>query len=388
MTNSLCVAAILTLLCLNIPGSAQNLDSAIFTQSLVSKGDASRLDHVFLKAQKGDPITVAVIGGSITQGAKASTPEKQYGSLIAAWWQKQFPKSKITFVNAGIGATGSDYGALRAKRDLLSHHPDFVVVEYAVNDGGAPFYAETLEGLIRQILKQPNHPAIIMLFMMNNIGGNVQASQTPVGAHYSLPMISYRDAFWPEIAADQMKKEAIFADEVHPNDTGHAYAAQLVIHFLQDTLDNMPTSGQIPRISSLPKPLISNLFEHVRLYGIDDLKPTLSQGWQVNKTAGCWESNVPGSVLEFDVSGKELLATFFRIRGAMGRAAAQVDNQPPVTLEGWFDQTWGGYLVTQPLAAGLSKGKHHIRFELSREKNPDSTGFDFKIFYIGAAGVR
>ena len=40
-----------------------------------------------------------------------------------------------------------------AKRDLLSHHPDFVVVEYAVNDPNTQAAAESLEGLIRQIVR-------------------------------------------------------------------------------------------------------------------------------------------------------------------------------------------------------------------------------------------
>ena len=62
----------------------------------------------------------------------------------------QFPKATVKFVNAGIGATGSNYGALRAERDLLSHQPDFVVVEYAVNDGNAAAFAATLEGLLRR----------------------------------------------------------------------------------------------------------------------------------------------------------------------------------------------------------------------------------------------
>ncbi len=32
--------------------------------------------------------------------------------------------ASVRFINAGIGATGSDYGALQVKRDLLSHHTE------------------------------------------------------------------------------------------------------------------------------------------------------------------------------------------------------------------------------------------------------------------------
>lgn len=172
-------------------------DGAILARSLVSAGDTARLQHVFAKAKRGEPVTVAVIGGSITAGAKASKTQYRYGDLVADWWRNTFPQTKITSVNAGIGATGSNYGALRAKRDLLSRNPDCVVVEFAVNDSNNQRAAESLEGLVRQILNQPNHPAVILLFMMHKNGSNAQEWHSKVGRHYDLPMISYRDALWP-----------------------------------------------------------------------------------------------------------------------------------------------------------------------------------------------
>jgi lysophospholipase L1-like esterase len=380
--------AILTLSFFNIEVFAQNITPEMYARSIINEGNTARLEHVFRKAREGKPITVAVIGGSITAGAKATTWEKAYGNLVANWWKAQFPMAKINYVNAGIGATGSDYGALRAGRDLLNHKPDFVVVEYAVNDGSSPYFQETLEGLLRQILRQPNHPAIVMLFMMNNLGGNAQESQIKVGSHYDLPMISYRDAFWQEIESKRMDKSVIFADEVHPNDTGHADVADLVDHYLQGVLDKTPFKGALPSIPPVPSPLISDQYSHVRLYGVDNLKPTVNQGWEMNGKGLFWESKTPGSVLEFKVSGKQLLISFFRIRGDMGRASVQVDNLPAQTMDGWFDQTWGGYLVTQLIAKNLSNGTHTIRIELLNDKDPQSTGNDCKVFYIGAAGVK
>ena len=103
-------------------------------------------------------------------------------------------------INAGLGGTGSMYGALRAGRDLLAGLPDFVVVEFAVNDNWTD--GEAFEGLVRQILAQPNSPAVLLLFMMWEKGGNDQEMQSIVGAHYLLPMVSFRDAIWPRAAMD------------------------------------------------------------------------------------------------------------------------------------------------------------------------------------------
>ena len=206
------------------PGVAADTVSApVFARSVVSMGDTARLQHALAKARRGEPVTVAVIGGSITAGAKASRPEKNYGGVLAQWWRQTFPKAKIELVNAGIGATGSNYGALRAQRDLLARRPDFVVIEYAVNDGNSQASAESLEGLVRQVLKQPNQPAVVLLFMMNHSGNNAQEWHGKIGEHYGLPMLSFRDALWPEIQAGRLKWDEVEADMVHPNDRGHEY---------------------------------------------------------------------------------------------------------------------------------------------------------------------
>jgi lysophospholipase L1-like esterase len=195
-------------------------DEVLFTRAQVSAGDLARLWRVFAKARRDERVVVGVIGGSITQGAMATRPEYRYGNRVAAWWRERFPRAQIQFVNAGIGATGSDYGALRVRRDLLSKRPDFVIVEYAVNDPNEQRFGETLEGLVRQILQCPNQPAVVLLFTMHNNGSNAQKWHGKVGRHYDLPMISYRDALWPEIQAGRMKWEDVEADLVHPNDRG------------------------------------------------------------------------------------------------------------------------------------------------------------------------
>ena len=360
-----------------------------FSRSLVSIGNVARVQRVLAKARRGEAVTVGVIGGSITQGAGASQPENRYGNRVAAWWRQTFPKAKVQFVNAGIGATGSDYGALRAKRDLLSHHPEFVVVEYAVNDPNSQAAAETLEGLVRQILSETNQPAVLLLFTMNHDGGNAQEWHGKVGRHYYLPMVSFRDALWPEIKEGRMKWEDVEADVVHPNDRGHEYCARFIAHLLERVLAGLRADDRLPLVSPLPQPLFSDLFEHVALFEADALKPLVNQGWTCETGQPgdkYWKADQPGSVVEFEVSGQTLLLMDWHLRGPMGQASVRVDEQPPVTREAWFDQTWGGYRQTTLLARGLSPGKHRVRIELLSEKNPQSTGHEFRVLGLGVAG--
>jgi parallel beta-helix repeat protein len=365
-------------------------ESSMFSRSLVSTGDLARLQHALAKARRGEAVTIGVIGGSITQGAGASQPARRYGERVAAWWQQTFPKASIRFVNAGIGATGSDYGALRVKRDLLSHHPDFVIVEYAVNDLDTQAAAETLEGLLRQILRETSQPAVLLLFTMHQDGGNAQEWQDKVGRHYELPMVSFRDALWPEIKEGRIKWNDVEADVVHPNDRGHDYCARFITRLLERVLADLPSDDRLSQIKTVPQPLLSDLFEHVTLLEADALKPLNNQGWSCE--AGqvgdkYWKADAPGSVIEFEVAGQAILFMDWHIHGPMGQASVRVDDRPPVLQDAWFDQTWGGYRQTTLLARDLGPGKHRVRVELRPENNPQSSGHEFRVLGFGTAGA-
>jgi len=359
-------------------------EAAHLPQSLVSTGDLSRVRLVMERARRGEAVTVAVIGGSITAGAKATRPENRYGNRIAEWWKVSFPQAQITFVNAGIGATGSNFGALRARRDLLSRHPDFVVVEYGVNDRNTPEAAETLEGLVRQILNAPNRPAVVQLFMMHQGGGNAQEWHGKVGRHYDLPIVSYRDALWPEIEAGRLAWDDVMADEVHPNDRGHTCAARYVNHLLDIAKSQTGASAQV---RAVPAPLFSDLYEHTALFEAPDLKPLSNQGWTLDEKEKCWYSDQPGSVIVFEMEGTAIFSMHYVIKRAMGKAKIQIDEAEPKVFDGWFNQTWGGYRSTNLLAKDLKPGKHAVRVELLAEKSPGSDGHTFKLFGLGAAGT-
>lgn len=358
---------------------------ALVTRSLVSMGDTSRLAPVFAKAARGEKIVVGVIGGSITQGAKATAAEHRYANVVAQWWRDTFPKAEVSLINAGIGATGSNYGALRVQRDLLSARPDFVIVEYSCNDANIPACGETLEGLVRQILKQPNAPAVMLLFMTKRDGGNTQEQHAKVGAHYHLPMVSFRDGLWPKVQSGELKMDDFLADEVHPNDFGHGVAARCVTHLLTAAQSASLTTE---RTDPLPVPLTSDAYEHTALQEAADLKPAANQGWSFRPDLKAWHADEPGSTLELNVKGRSILFMSHVIRGAMGRAKVQVDDQPAKVIDGWFSGTWGGYRSTILLAEGLApETVHRIKVELLEEKNAESTGHGFSIYGMGEAGV-
>lgn len=364
-------------------------------RSVVSLGNTARLERVMARARRGEKIVVGVIGGSITAGAGASATEKRWADLVAGWWRERFPQAQVEYVNAGIGATGSDIGAHRAAVHLINKRPDFVVIEYAVNDSGSPIIRETVEGLVRQILTQPDDAAAMMLFTMNSAGQNVQAEHAVVGEHYGLPMVSFRDALWPEVEAKRIAWEDIEADEVHPSDRGHQYCAGFITHVLDEVLAGLPEDDALPPIPALPTPKYTDLYQHAAFYSADTLRPVRHTGWAVitedpyvSFFGPAWRAETPGSELEFEVEGAAIGVIFYRVKGATGIAEASIDGSTPVSMDGWFNQDWGGYTPFITVASGLTAGKHTLRIRLTDRKAEESTGHEFIVYAITAAGKK
>ena len=193
-----------------------------------------------------------------------------------------------------------------------------------------------------------------------------------------------------------MKWSDVESDAVHPNDRGHEYCARFITRMLDQVLAAMPatlTNLSIHQSTnpSVPPPLISDQFEHVALFEAGALKPLSNQGWtfEAARPGGeYWAAEQPGSLIEFEVAGKVVLLMDWHIRGPMGQAKVRVDDQPPQVREAWFDQTWGGYRQTTVLARDLGPGKHKVRIELLPEKNPQSTGHEFRVLGLGGAGIE
>lgn len=230
-----------------------------------------RLAQVIKKAQAGQPVTIGLIGGSITQGAGATSKDLCYASILEAFWRNNFPNSPLTFINAGIGATDSYLGVHRVS-GLLSANPDFVIVEFSVNDEPNEKYQNYYENLVRRIKAAPSSPAVLLIFMTMSNYVDASAYDIPVGQKYSVPMISYRDAIIPSIRAKEFRWNKIAVDTVHPSNDGHSLLARYIIHYLYTVIDSVNAGTYSP--ADVPVPGNAVAYANAEIYDNRNVKPT------------------------------------------------------------------------------------------------------------------
>ena len=210
--------------------------TAMIQRALIYQGNNYRMKRVIEKARAGEEINISYIGGSITEGHNSSPIAiSSYAYLSFQGFMERFGQGNdsIHYHNEGISGTPSTLGLMRVDKDVLSNSPDLVFVEFAVNDGTDLFSQFMYEALVRRILESENAPAVILLFTVLENGYSAQHNMSLIGFHYNLPMISVKDALFPEIEAGRMTYYDDYGtDGVHPDNQGHELIAAFIDYYM------------------------------------------------------------------------------------------------------------------------------------------------------------
>lgn len=243
-------------------------------RSLMQLGNTSRLQRVIKRARAGEDVTIAFIGGSITQGAGAiPIHTKCYAHQTYAEFAKCFGTGEnVHFVKAGVGGTPSQLGIIRFERDVLRDgmiEPDLVVVEFAVNDEGDETKGVCYESLVRKILTLPNQPAVVLLFSVFAYDWNLQDRLGPIGKHYELPMVSIKDAVSPQFCLKKnegrvLTKNQFFYDIYHPSNIGHKIMMESLMNLFHkaEACENMEDKTEILLQQSC---VYGGMYENIKL---------------------------------------------------------------------------------------------------------------------------
>ena len=350
----------------------------IYKDGVANKGNLYRLKNAMEKAQAGESITVSFIGGSITQGSLSTKPTTCYAYLVYEWWQNRFPNAEITYVNAGIGGTTSQFGVARVESDVLEFEPDVTFIEFSVNDENNSFYKETYEGLVRKTYISEAKPAVMLIHnVMYHNGGNAQGQHEQIGKHYELPCVSMKTSVYPKVADSTIKKREITPDDLHPNDKGHDLLAGLVISFLEEVVADLevketPTAWEK---EGLPEAMTVNAYENSVRYQNSNSSPTIKgfvadtkeQKHITEIFRNGWTAEKIGDSIEFEVEGTGVAVQYrksVKQPACVAKAVIDGDEENAIILDGNFNETWGDCLYLQTLLQHGEDKVHHVKITI------------------------
>lgn len=344
----------------------------------------ARLKDCMIRAKRGEELTIGFFGGSITQGSLATVMENTYAYRVFSWWEKAFPKADFHYVNGGIGGTDSHYGVARVESDLLMYQPDFVVVDFSVNDTANEFFRETYEGVIRRLLQWKSKPAVILL---NNVyydtGINAQNEHNAIGEWYQIPRISMKDTLYQRMKQGLYSREALTPDGLHPNEKGHRLVAEEIIAFLEEVKQHMEETQSE---NVFPKPMTKNAYENARRLTIQECSPDL-YGFQTDteeKTGHLdhfkngWIGKMAGDRIVFEIEASCIAIQYRKTIHKPSRRARLVldgNKEQSYLLDGNFDEEWGDCLYLEPVLHHGEKKTHTVELEILPDETKQATPF-------------
>lgn len=370
-----------------------------FEKGEINRGNWKRIKDCMKKAKAGEAISVGFLGGSITQGSLSSTPETCYAYLVYDWWKQKFPQSRITFINAGIGGTTSQFGVSRVEQHLLQQMPDFMLIEFAVNDDNTEFFRETYEGLVRRVYGDASAPAVLL---MNNVryddGSNAEDQHLRVAKAYQLPMVSMKSTIWPLVKAGVIPNREITPDDLHPNDAGHALVARVITTLLDKIYAEMTVEEPAPDFGGkqLPDPITRNEYECSVRYKNYNSSPQLNgfvADTKVKKEfldifSGGFTASKEGDEISFDIEATGI-AIQYRKSIHKPTPVAEVivdgDESTRTILDGNFDEDWGDCLFIQTVTKHTELKKHHVQIRIIESHEDDQVPF-YLVSVIGSKG--
>ena len=371
------------------------------SKGVLNKGNLYRIERAMKKAMRGEAVTVGFLGGSITQGCLSSTPETCYAYLVYRWWCEKFPKATITYVNAGIGGTTSQFGVARVDSDLLSKEIDFTVVEFSVNDLDNEHFLETYEGLIRKIYRYRTEPAVLIVNSVYYIDGvNAQTQHIKIRKAYDLPCVSMKPTLYEKVLDGTYTSRDVTEDDLHPNDEGHGLMAEVIIYFLEKVYEELQSGNEakenhleIQKIT----PITQNAYENSVRYQNDNSENimTVNEGFMADQQPQNdireifrrgWTADKKGAHIGFDIEGSCIGVQYRKSvikPTCVAQAVVDGDRDNAVILDGNFEETWGDSLHLDTIAEHLPYGKHHVEIELIETHQDDKVPF-YLVSVIGS----
>ncbi len=335
-------------------------------RSLITTGNMTRMANVLDRAAKGEEITCAYIGGSITEGyhdGLTLQEDQKWAKMSTTYLQEQFPDATFNYVNAGISGTPSVLGNVRLTRDVTDHDPDIVFVEFAVNDGGETIYKNAYESLVRTLLMDERDIAVVLLFTIVENGHTCQPHMTKIGENYDLPMISLPDSIWVEMQEGRMTWRDYSGDGSHPHVEGGKMIRDMVIHYYEQVIPNIEANkGDVD--NTLPEPVFSGDYADMKFLDSTTLKPEMTGFAEANAHGSfpnSWQyRGEDGASMKFTINCRKLAMVFKANNSKMyGEAKIYIDGEYTRSVVSNLSDGWQNP-VTEYIFDGTECGEHEV----------------------------
>ncbi len=349
-----------------------------YSNAIHNMGNTARLREKIAAAQRGEDVTVAYIGGSITEGVGMS--ETCYAKRSYNYFAETFGTgNNVSYINAGMSGTSSAVGLMRAQRDILNAQPDVIFIEFSVNDHPGDTYKKSFEGLVKKCLMQENAPAVIILINRSKGGYTSQSQMSAVGKNYNVPIISMDDALTAAFNDGTLTADDYFSDEYHPHANGSALIADAIAYYYRQALktENASASYTIPETT-----VYGSEYATGSIAPINELSDFSAGSWTADNSNSrfaygyTFSKNSANTPITFSTQGKGIFIVFKSNQNStLGNLNVTVNGKTS-SISGNRNYAWGG---ADAEIAYIQDTSGTLNVSLAME----SAGTDFTIWGIG-----
>jgi lysophospholipase L1-like esterase len=270
---------------------------------------ANRLPKLFEKLNKGEPVSVACFGDSVTGVYYHTGGRRAYTDVLQHEMFRHFPSKNIVAMNAGVSGNTTVNALERIDRDVLAHKPDLVTVMFGLNDmTRVPLeeYRANLKSITERcraagaevilctpnaVVDTPDRPTEKLVQYVGVVREVAAELNTPLADCY---------ARFDAIRAEKPKRWAyLMSDEIHPNMFGHCEIAYAIE---ESIVGRSLIRGDYPA----PQPAIPHTIELIREKEPVEVLAMPPYDTMLERVLGDLAPNSKLKVTPWEVAGKSM----------------------------------------------------------------------------------
>lgn len=218
------------------------------------------------------PVLLVALGDSVTQGATKLgmlEPQSVYHNRLKCLLEERFSECTFSVINAGVGGQAAMDAVSRLDRDVISHHPDLVIVGFGLNDcaggdAGLDSFRDALREIIQQVRQRTEAELVLLTpnFMCEADSGRIHPSHRQAGlleafrlrqnsgilGRYAQTIRELADsegvvladvyAAWSRLSEADVDTDGLLANGLnHPTAEAHRIPAELLMKLIDPSFD-------------------------------------------------------------------------------------------------------------------------------------------------------